>query len=297
MRVHSADADITQDEIERNNLNMHKAVLNILEDFTFEKTAAENTQKAVLNILDDFNTEKIKVDRINGELAESNKEMESFSYSISHDLRAPLRAINGYAQILNEDYSHLLDNEGLRLLNVIHENATRMGLLIDDLLAFSRLGRKEMHRSYIDMNHLIKQLLLETDKIMPNNADIKVSELHPVLADYALINQEMTNLISNAVKYSSKKEKPCIYISSVSENGETIYTIKDNGAGFDMKYSNKLFGVFQRLHTLKEFEGTGVGLAIVNRIIAKHHGKVWAEGKIDKGAVFHFSLPEKITQN
>ncbi len=286
------ETEIIPVDNENLTVNMQQAMLNILEDFTTEREAAEDTQKAVLNILDDFNAEKIKIDRINNELELTNNEMESFSYSISHDLRAPLRAINGYARILTEDYTSSLDQEGMRLLDVIHQNATRMGFLIDDLLAFSRLGRKEIKKTFINMDELIERLLIETKKSAPHNAEIIVHPLSPIMADYTLINQVMTNLISNAIKYSSKKDKPVVEISSATENGITIFSISDNGAGFDMEYVNKLFGVFQRLHTQEEFDGTGVGLAIVNRIITKHGGRVWGEGKIEQGATFYFSLPE-----
>jgi len=225
------------------------------------------------------------------QLTAVNKELESFSYSISHDLRAPLRAINGYAKIVEEDYAPLLDDEGKRLLNVVQYNAQRMGILIDDLLAFSRLGKKEIQKSTIDAKELIEGTLYELGKSTEHHAEIKTGTLHDLQADYALISQVFINLISNAVKYSGKREKPVVEISSEIKNNEVIYCIRDNGAGFDMKYGHKLFGVFQRLHTSDEFEGTGVGLAIVQRIINKHGGRTWAEGKIDEGAAFYFSLP------
>ncbi|MCW3102188.1 MAG: domain S-box [Bacteroidetes bacterium] len=225
------------------------------------------------------------------QLTAVNKELESFSYSISHDLRAPLRAINGYAKIVEEDYAPLLDDEGKRLLNVVQYNAQRMGILIDDLLAFSRLGKKEILKSAIDPKELIDGALYELGKSMQHHAEIKTGTLHSLQADYALINQVFINLISNAIKYSGKKEKPVVEISSEIKNNEVIYCIRDNGAGFDMKYGHKLFGVFQRLHSHDEFEGTGVGLAIVQRIINKHGGRTWAEGKVDEGAAFYFSLP------
>ncbi|MFV8376600.1 PAS domain-containing protein [Flavobacterium sp. LB1P71] len=223
-------------------------------------------------------------------LIEINKELESFSYSISHDLRAPLRAINGYAQILNEDYRQKLDQEGMRILTTITSNATKMGTLIDDLLAFSRLGRKEMQKTEVDMNQLIKSVINETNKSILYRAKIDTTHLHKVKADYNLLHQVMFNLVSNAIKYSSKGENPIVKISSEEQNGEIIFSVNDNGVGFDMQYSDKLFGVFQRLHTDEEFEGTGVGLAIVQRIITKHGGKVWAEGIVDNGATFYFSL-------
>ncbi|MGZ4158928.1 MAG: sensor histidine kinase, partial [Bacteroidia bacterium] len=226
------------------------------------------------------------------QLSAVNKELEAFSYSVSHDLRSPLRAIDGYSRILEEDCKELLDEEGKRLLGVIQYNAKRMGTLIDDLLAFSRLGRKDIQRSDINMQDLIEGALNEIKKAMPHKAEVKFGTLHPVKADYALISQVMINFISNAIKYSSKNEKPLIEIASTIKDGDIIYSIADNGVGFNMDYAHKLFGVFQRLHTIDEFEGTGVGLAIVQRVIYKHNGKVWAESVLGKGATFYFSIPQ-----
>lgn len=224
------------------------------------------------------------------ELETINNELNAFTYSVSHDLRAPLRAINGYAQILSEDYGVNIDDEGKRLIEIICFNATKMGILIDELLAFSRLGRKEINKTMVNMHDLTKNVIEEYNSASPNHASIKIDKLEEVQADYSLMHQVMFNLVSNAVKYSSKKEKPVVEISSEKKDKEVIYTIKDNGAGFDMKYSDKLFGVFQRLHSQEEFEGIGVGLALVHRIISKHHGKIWAESKVNEGATFHFSL-------
>ncbi|WP_185964094.1 PAS domain-containing protein [Flavobacterium gawalongense] len=223
-------------------------------------------------------------------LIEINKELESFSYSVSHDLRAPLRAINGYAQILNEDYGKKLDQEGMRILETIRSNATKMGTLIDDLLAFSRLGRKEIQKTEVDMDKLIESVINEMNKSITHKAEINTANLHKVKADYRLLHQVMFNLVSNAIKYSSKGENPVVRISSEEKNGDIVFSVNDNGAGFDMQYADKLFGVFQRLHSHEEFKGTGVGLAIVQRIITKHGGKVWAEGIVNKGVTFHFSL-------
>jgi PAS domain S-box-containing protein len=225
------------------------------------------------------------------QLETSNKELEAFSYSVSHDLRAPLRSIHGYSKILEEDYHSELDENGKRVLGVIQENAIRMGQLIDDLLAFSRLGRRDIQKSYLDMILLVNSVQDEINKLIPHSAEIKVGTLYPAFGDRAMINQVMFNFISNAVKYSSKQKKPVIEIKSRKEEREVIYSVSDNGTGFDMLYANKLFGVFQRLHTTEEFEGTGVGLAIVKRIINKHGGRVWAEGETRKGATFYFSLP------
>lgn len=225
------------------------------------------------------------------QLEKANKELEAFSYSVSHDLRAPLRAINGFAKILGENYGNSFDNEGVRLLNRIHENAKRMGLLIDDLLEFSRIGRKEIHKSPVEMTKLFETTVTEINTIINHNAEIKIHELHSVDADSTMIKQVMINLLSNAIKYSSKTEKPYIEIKSYREKTEVIYSISDNGVGFNNQYAHKLFGVFQRLHLQADFEGTGVGLALVKRIINKHGGRVWASGQLNRGATFFFCLP------
>jgi signal transduction histidine kinase len=222
----------------------------------------------------------------------ATKDLESFSYSVSHDLRTPLRAISGYAKILEEDYSNVIDAEGKRLLGEVISNAKRMGMLIDGLLTFSRLGRKAIQKSHIDMNTLVRNVLSEISASTVLKAKINFSNLLPVVADYNLLYHVITNLLSNAIKYSSKKEKPVIEIKSLRENEMLVYEISDNGIGFDMQYVHKLFGVFHRLHSNEEFPGTGVGLAIVQRIIEKHDGMVWAKGKEGRGATFYFSLPD-----
>lgn len=247
--------------------------------------------------------EQKKIQQMNDELEQKvierteqlesvNKELEAFSYSVSHDLRAPLRAISGYAEILKEDFGNLLNSEGMRILGNIDYYVTNMGKLIDELLAFSRLGRKDIQKSKVDMNELTSGVLLEIDKSIQHKAQIQIDHLPQVNADYGLIHQVMFNLISNAIKYSSKKENPIIEVSAVDKNDDFIFIVKDNGAGFDMKYSDKLFGVFQRLHSPDEFEGSGVGLAIVHRLVSKHEGRIWAEGKVNEGATFYFSLPK-----
>jgi len=226
-----------------------------------------------------------------------NKELEAFSYSVSHDLRAPLRAVGGYARMLEEDYEKVFDTEGKRLLGEIQNNAKRMGLLIDDLLSFSRMGKQSVNKSLVDMTDLANITYKEISNSFPNKAKVLIHKLEPALADYSMMMQVMTNLILNGIKYTSKTETPLIEVSSQHKNDKVIYSIKDNGAGFDMQYAHKLFGVFQRLHTTDEFEGTGVGLAIVQRIINKHGGNVWAEGKVNKGATFYFSLPASQSKN
>jgi light-regulated signal transduction histidine kinase (bacteriophytochrome) len=241
----------------------------------------------LIGISEDITERKKQQDSI----IQLNKELEAFTYSVSHDLRAPLRAVTGYAQILREDYTDTLDSEGKRLLDRISSNAEKMGQLIDELLNFSRLGRKELQKTDTDMNELVAQVVREINKMTPNKAEIRTGNLHKIESDHALMNQVLINLIGNAIKYSSKKEKPEVEINSELLNGEVVFSVKDNGAGFDQRYVNKLFGVFQRLHSGDEFEGTGVGLAIVQRIIDKHGGKVRAEGRVNEGATFYFSIP------
>jgi light-regulated signal transduction histidine kinase (bacteriophytochrome) len=271
-----------------------KSLINILEDYNVDKSVLSDSQKAVLNILDDFQIEKVKVEQTNQELILSNKELESFSYTVSHDMRAPSRAINGFARILQKKYYDQLDEEGKALLNTIISEAIRMGQLIDDLLAFSRLGRKDVQKSRCDTNALVKAVL---EEILREREDYKkatliVNDLPPINCDKVLMRQVFTNLLSNALKFSSKTEKPVVEIGCDSKDDALIFFIKDNGAGFDMKYYNKLFGVFQRLHDNNEFPGTGIGLAIVNRIVTRHGGRVWAESKLNEGTTFYFLLPK-----
>lgn len=225
------------------------------------------------------------------QLTKANKELEAFSYSVSHDLRAPLRAVNGYAKALQEDYTQSLDGDAKRVIGAIASNGEKMGILIDDLLAFSKLGRKEIQKANVNMNVLTAEIIAEIGRNIHNQAKMIVGDLSEVAGDYALLHQVVYNLIANAVKYSSKKENPVIHISSEKTSNGVVFTVKDNGAGFDMKYADKLFGTFQRLHGQNEFEGIGIGLAIVHRIVTKHGGKVWAEGEVGTGASFYFSLP------
>jgi PAS domain S-box-containing protein len=226
------------------------------------------------------------------EIKNLNQELEAFTYSVSHDLRAPLRSVDGYARILHEDYRSKLDEEGERVISVIINNARRMGKLIDDLLDFARLGRKELQRSNVDMAGLvnsIKKELLDEEK--GRTIQIEIASLDPAPVDIDMIKQVWLNLLSNAIKYTGKIENAHIEIFSIKSEHFVEYVVKDNGVGFDMKYVAKLFGVFQRLHRLQDFSGTGVGLAIVRRVVEKHNGRVWAEGFLNKGATFHFSIP------
>jgi PAS domain S-box-containing protein len=233
-----------------------------------------------------------KVAARTAQLETANKELEAFAYSVSHDLRAPLRAVDGFSTFLLEDYGDKLDSEGRRMLATIRQNTQKMDQLINDLLNLSRVTRKDITYSSLDMNQLVLMAIEEAGpKPVIENVVFTLHPLPPVYSDPVFLKQVWINLISNAIKFTSKNEKPEIEIGCLPENSSNIYYIKDNGVGFNMEYSNKLFGVFQRLHRWEDFEGTGVGLAIVQRIIHRFGGKVWAESEIDKGAIFYFSLP------
>jgi signal transduction histidine kinase/copper chaperone CopZ len=222
----------------------------------------------------------------------ANKELEAFSYSISHDLRAPLRHINGFINLFLEHKTTQLTDEEQGYLDVVTHSSDELGKLIDALLSFSRLSRSEIRKSKTDTLQIINQgLKLFDQEIKDRSIEIKIGSLPETYGDFQLIGQVWTNLISNAIKYTGKRAKPIIEIGGFNGNSETIFFIKDNGAGFNMKYVDKLFGVFQRLHKARDFEGTGIGLANINRIITRHGGRCWAEGEVDKGATFFFSLP------
>jgi signal transduction histidine kinase len=231
-----------------------------------------------------------RVEARTAELSAVNRELESFSYSVSHDLRAPLRAIVGFVQILEEDHGASFNAEARRSLERVKANATRMGQLIDDLLSFARIGRVPLTLQRIDLNHLARSVADEALATADRPIELVIEPLPPCLGEPVLLKQVFTNLLSNAVKFTARAERPAITIGTIT-NTETIYYVRDNGAGFDERFAEKLFGVFQRLHRTVEFEGTGVGLAIVQRIINRHGGRVWAEGKVNEGATFYFTLP------
>lgn len=219
-------------------------------------------------------------------------DLENFGYSVSHDLRAPLRAIDGFVGILREDYASVLDEEGQRLFQVVSDNAKKMGRLIDDILAFSRAVRSELRLAALDMNDLAQRVW---DELEPGRTgrrmEFRLSGLPSAQGDPAALHQVLQNLLDNAIKFTRERENAVIEVGGHREGAENVYFVRDNGTGFDMDYSARLFGLFQRLHGMGEFEGTGVGLAIVKRFIAKHGGRVWAEGKPGKGATFWFTLP------
>jgi PAS domain S-box-containing protein len=263
-------AGIVQDVTERRRAEQEIRDLNA----SLERRVAERTQQ----------------------LEASSKELESFSYSVSHDLRAPLRAIDGFSRMLTEDCSERLDTEGRRLLAVIRENSQRMAQLIDDLLDFARLGKKPLACSAIDMTALAGKVYRELRAADPQGeAEFELAPLPQGWGDSAMLRQVLVNLLSNALKYVSRERAPRIEARGWTEGDQNIYCVKDNGVGFDMKYYDKVFGVFQRLHSASEFPGTGVGLAIVQRVVQRHGGRVWAESKLDEGSSFYFSLPKTAT--
>ncbi|MDH3973462.1 MAG: PAS domain S-box protein [Deltaproteobacteria bacterium] len=267
----------------RESAGKPKYFISVIEDISYRKESEELLLQLNSNLKSST-----------GKLEAANKDLESFSYSVSHDLRAPLRAIDGFSRILLEEYGNKVDEEGQRYLKVVRDNANKMGRLIDDILKFSRMGRKEMNMSDIDMKALALKVFNELKLMAPGREiNFKAGELPTASGDQSMIRQVFANLLSNAIKFTKTRDVASIEVDAKIENDEIIYSVRDNGVGFDMAYKEKLFAVFQRLHGTDEFEGTGAGLAIVKRIIDKHGGRLWAEGTVGKGAIFRFTLPEK----
>lgn len=286
------DRKMAEEEINKLNQELEQKIVERTNELEKRSRELIDNEAALINLVEDLNLKSDELQKSKNQLEMANKELEAFSYSVSHDLRAPLRAISGFINILIEDYDKVLDAEGRRICNVIQSNATKMGQLIDDLLSFSRLVRSEIHYSNIDMEKLVNNVLVDFETLQDlSRKNIELKPLPPAYGDQNMLKQVWVNLIGNAIKYSSKNEQAHITIGSFVENGENVFFVKDNGVGFNMEYVHKLFGVFQRLHSTSEFEGTGVGLAIVQRIITRHGGRVWAESEVGQGAVFYFSLP------
>jgi len=259
----------------------------VLNDVTDRKKA----EQKVLQLNEELEQ---RVKRRTAQLEAANQELESFSYSVSHDLRTPLRAIDGFSRILLKDHADRLDAEGQRLLSIIRANTHNMGQLIDDLLAFSRLGRREVKVADLDMGTLVRNVAGELQNTLGDRqVDWDLKPLAATRADRALMQQVWVNLLGNALKFTRQQEAAVIEVGCRPAGDEDIYYVKDNGVGFDMQFVHKLFGVFQRLHRYEEFEGTGVGLALVQRIVQRHGGRVWAEGQVNGGACFYFSLPRR----
>lgn len=232
----------------------------------------------------------------NRELAAANRELEAFAYSVSHDLRAPLRVIEGFSRIVIEDFAREIPDEAREHLETVSANVQRMEQLINDLLRFSRLGRQPLAKQTVNMTALVHEAIREMRAGAPaGNINVRVSQLPDVEADLALLRQVFVNLLSNAFKFTRDKEEAVIEIEGRRQEGDCIYTVRDNGAGFDMRYAQKLFGIFQRLHRQDEFEGTGIGLSIAQRIVERHGGRISAEAEIGRGATFTFTLPGCLT--
>ncbi|HEY0053831.1 MAG TPA: ATP-binding protein [Pedobacter sp.] len=281
----AAELVIANEELAFQNLEKEKRASDLF-------TANEELKIAKSQIVDlNVGLEQKIIERTS-QLEAANHELESFSYSISHDLRSPLRAINGFTQVLAEDYADKIDEDGRSVMAEIISNSIRMGELIDNLLEFSQIGKQRLSIANINMKDLVESVIKDLQQQESHRKiNVSVKPLANSKGDRNLITQVLINLISNAFKYTGKEAVAHVEIGSYTKNDQEVYYVKDNGVGFDMRYYEKLFGVFQRLHSNNEFEGTGVGLAIIHRIITKHSGKVWAEAKVDEGACFYFSLP------
>lgn len=260
------------------------ALLVVAWNYVLRKRVTEQDQE-----IGQLGTSYRKLADYQAEIDRANQELEAFSYSVSHDLRAPLRAVKGFSEMLMEDYGTQLDEEGRRLCQVICDNVQQMGQLIDDLLSLSRLSRAPMSKTDVDMREMVEG---EYQKVSVPSIRFELGALPSTQGDARLLRQVWANLLSNAVKFTAKADAPLIQVTGEEKAGECIYTVRDNGTGFNMQHADKLFEVFQRLHSASEFEGTGVGLAIVKRIVSRHGGRVWAESEVGQGATFHFTLPK-----
>ncbi len=282
-----------------------KAILNILDDFTGEKSRLEENQRAMLNLLEDFDVERAKTEAANEglrnafdslrrakEVADAaNRELEAFSYSVSHDLRAPLRAIDGFSLALLNNYQNLLDERGGDYLRRVRTATQRMAQLIDDLLKLSRLTRGGVNITQVDLSGMAQDVAAELQKSQPGRkVTFLIAEGLTAMCDGHLLKVVFDNLLGNAWKFTGHKEVATIEFAATQVDGATAYFVRDDGAGFDMAYSDKLFATFQRLHLEKEFPGTGIGLSLVQRIIRRHGGNVWAEGEVGRCATFYFTL-------
>ena len=299
-------SDLLQKQISRPILALAETAKAFSDRRDYSVRAIKRGNDEIGTLTDAFNHMLAQIETLNrtleervtvrtAELETANKELEAFSYSVSHDLRAPLRAVDGFSQAVLEDYGAQLPEDGQRYLQTIRNGAQRMGALIDDLLTFSRLSRAALTRQNVSTTALVNEAAQELrEQFAGREIDFKVTSLPDCEGDPALLKQVWINLLSNALKYTRKRERALIEIGSRLENGEDVYYIRDNGTGFDMRYADKLFGVFQRLHRVEDFEGTGVGLAIVQRVVHRHGGRIWAQAEVERGAEFCFTLGEGV---
>ncbi len=299
-------------ELEAQRANLEELVAQRTAELNEQIGETEQVNRALANLLEDIQVVNRGLEQTTRQLEQANEELESFSYSVSHDLRAPLRAIDGFSRILQEEYAPELGAEAQRYLGLVRDNAQQMGWLIDDLLAFSRLSRRSLDKQSVSPADLARQVLEElAHEYEGRRVEISIAELPKCQADPSLLKQVYVNLLSNALKYTRERETARIEVgtvgikdvrsqiadfggdqSEISDPQSAIYFVRDNGVGFDMRYADKLFGVFQRFHRAEEYEGTGVGLAIVQRIVRRHGGRVWAEAEVDKGATFYFTISD-----